>query len=120
MVQDLLQTIATFCGLGELFNIPVVLDTDDNIEGVRPYNPGYRGAFVAKNGPIELSLDLLNSLHKRWVMYLSSLTVQDLERTYYHPENKKISKLKEVIGLYAWHGDHHLAHITETKKLNNW
>lgn len=41
--QDLAQTIATFCGMGELFNVPVVLDTDDNIESVRPYNPGYRG-----------------------------------------------------------------------------
>lgn len=41
--HDQAQTIATFCGLGEEFNIPVVLETDDNIEAVRPYNPGYSG-----------------------------------------------------------------------------
>lgn len=41
--HDFPQHIATFCGLAEEFNIPVVLETDDNIEAVRPYNPGYSG-----------------------------------------------------------------------------
>ena len=73
-----------------------------------------------KETPIEVSLSLLESLHKRWVILLKSLTKSDLQKTFIHPETNRQIKLDELIGLYAWHGDHHLAHIESLKKRMGW
>ncbi len=94
--------------------------TEENPQ-IRPYDEvKWAECEEAKHGDIQLSLDLLDALHKRWVTFLRSLIAKDLERTYYHPANNKQSKLIEVVSMYAWHGDHHLAHITSTKDRNKW
>ena len=94
--------------------------TEENPE-IRPYDEArWAECDKAKYGEIELSLNLLNALHRRWVIFLKSLNNDDLNRTYYHPANKKQSKLVEVLSMYAWHGDHHLAHITSAKNRNKW
>ncbi len=64
-----------------------------------------------KSAPIEVSLALLDALHRRWVMLLRAMTDADFARTFRHPE-RGVSKLDVVTLLYAWHGKHHLAHIT--------
>jgi uncharacterized damage-inducible protein DinB len=69
--------------------------------------------------PIEVSLALLESLHTRWVELLRSLRPQDWKRTFNHPELGTVS-LERNLGLYAWHGKHHIAHITELRKRMNW
>ncbi len=69
--------------------------------------------------PIDVSLNLLDSLHKRWVVLLKSLSDEQFKRTFNHPEWGNIS-LSKTLALYAWHSDHHLAHITELKKMMNW
>ena len=69
--------------------------------------------------PIDVSLNLLESLHKRWAILLRSLTDQQFERTFQHPEWENIS-LSKTLALYAWHCKHHLAHITELKKKMGW
>ena len=58
-----------------------------------------------------LSLNLLNALHPKWVALLNSLTTQDLQKEYIHPETQKRFRLDRVVAMYAWHGDHHLGHI---------
>ncbi len=94
--------------------------TEENPE-IRPYDEvRWAECEEAKNGEVELSLNLLAALHARMVVFLDSLSQEELARTYYHPANKKQSKINEVISMYAWHGEHHLAHITETIKLNGW
>lgn len=94
--------------------------TEDN-PIVRPYfEDRWAECEDAKAGPVDVSLDLLDSLHKRWVLFLKTLKISDFERTFTHPEHQKSFKLKDVVGMYAWHGLHHLAHISETKKNNNW
>ncbi len=94
--------------------------TEDNPE-IRPYDEvKWAECEEAKHGDIQMSLDLLDALHKRLVTFLRSLRADDLNRTYFHPANKKQSKLIEVVSMYAWHGDHHLAHITSTKERNKW
>jgi len=94
--------------------------TENNPE-IRPYDEGqWAECEDAKHGDIQLSLDLLEALHKKWVVFLKTLGEGDLNRTYYHPANNKQSKLIEVVSMYAWHGDHHLAHITETGERKNW
>jgi hypothetical protein len=70
--------------------------------------------------PIAPSITLLEGLHFRLAYLMKSLSKIDLEKSFIHPEHGKEFKLKEIIGMYAWHGNHHLAHITELKKRNNW
>ena len=66
------------------------------------------------------SLDFITTLHKKFVILLRSLTPDDLEREFIHPETKREIKLKRNIGLYAWHGLHHTAHITRLRERNSW
>ena len=74
----------------------------------------------SKTMPIEPTIQLLEGLHYRLAYIMNRLTDKDLEKSFIHPENGLHFKLKEIIGTYAWHGNHHLAHITELKKKNNW
>jgi hypothetical protein len=70
--------------------------------------------------PIETSLDLLASLHVRWATLLRALSEQEFERTYFHPESGRRFTLAEALGMYAWHGDHHLAHVTGLCERMGW
>jgi uncharacterized damage-inducible protein DinB len=69
--------------------------------------------------PIEVSLNLLEGVHTRWAILLRSLTEEQFEKTFQHPEWENIT-LNKTLGLYAWHSRHHLAHITELKKKMSW
>ncbi len=73
----------------------------------------------ARNAPIDVSLDLLESLHRRWVLFLRSLKGNDFERTFNHPEIGTVSVDKNL-ALYAWHGRHHVAHITSLREREGW
>ena len=88
---------------------------------IKPYEEAlWAECNEAKYGPLNDSLDLLDSLHRRWVSFLLSLNPEDFHREYYHPAQDKNYALSTVLSLYVWHGEHHLAHITETKKANSW
>ncbi|MEK6783200.1 MAG: YfiT family bacillithiol transferase [Bacteroidota bacterium] len=67
-----------------------------------------------------LSLMLLKALHAKWVVLLKQLTDTDLKKEFIHPDSKKHIRLENLIGLYAWHGDHHLAHITSLLNRMGW
>ena len=88
---------------------------------IKPYLEN-RWAELAdsKTMTIEPALLMLNGLHKRWTILLKTLTEDDLKRIYIHPEHGREFRLEESIGLYAWHCNHHLAHITELKKRMKW
>lgn len=73
----------------------------------------------ARTGPIDISLDLLDTLHRRWVLFLRSLSEQELARTFQHPEWGSVD-LSKAIAMYAWHGRHHVAHITALKERMGW
>ena len=68
---------------------------------------------------IETSLALLESLHERWVLLLRSLSPSDLRRQFLHPELGVVS-LEKNLALYAWHGRHHVAHITSLRERMGW
>lgn len=74
----------------------------------------------ASKGPIDISLDLLKSLHKRWTLVLKNLSEQDLQKAFTHPEMNRKIHLYQNIALYAWHCKHHLAHITNLKEREGW
>jgi hypothetical protein len=73
----------------------------------------------ARNAPIALSLDLLEALHGRWIWFLRSLKQDDFQRTFRHPELGIVSVDKNI-ALYAWHGQHHVAHITSLRERMGW
>ena len=69
--------------------------------------------------PVEVSLALLEALHERWVVLLRSLSAADFERTFHHPE-LGVVPLSKNVALYAWHGKHHVAHITSLRERMGW
>lgn len=94
--------------------------TEDN-PTIKPYKEGLWAELEeAKHAPIELSLPLIEALHKRWVTFLKTLSPDDLKKTFHHPDSKADVPLNRATALYAWHCNHHLAHITELKKRKNW
>jgi hypothetical protein len=68
-----------------------------------------------KNAPIEWSLVMLEMIHKRWIMLLKSMTEEQFDRKFMHPETKHLNALRTVTGMYSWHGKHHTAHITSLR-----
>ena len=66
----------------------------------------------ARTGPAEMSLALLDALHRRWVMFLRALTDADFGKVYVHPEMGRVT-LDEALALYSWHCRHHGAHIRQ-------
>lgn len=74
----------------------------------------------SKNIPVESALKMLEGLHQRWVVLLKSLTDEQLNRCFIHPEHGREISVGENIAIYAWHCNHHLAHITTLKKQKNW
>ncbi len=73
----------------------------------------------ARAMPVEPSLILLESLHARWVPLLRSLSAADWKRSFRHPELGLVS-LENNAALYAWHGRHHVAHITSLRERMGW
>ena len=79
---------------------------------IKPYDENkWSNLSDAQTAPPEISLDLLEALHTRFVMVLKSLEPKDLARTFLHPDIG-VESLEKNIALYAWHGRHHVAHIT--------
>ncbi|MBA3761453.1 MAG: bacillithiol transferase BstA [Gemmatimonadota bacterium] len=74
----------------------------------------------ARSGPLEPSLALLDFLHQRWLLLLRNLRQADFARRYRHPEHGRMFELDEVLALYAWHGRHHVAHITSLRRRMAW
>lgn len=71
------------------------------------------------NTPVEVSLQLLDALHTRWVTLLRSMDSSDFARTLRHPEQGVID-LNRSLALYAWHSAHHTAHVTSLRKRMGW
>jgi len=73
----------------------------------------------ARSAPIGVSLALLDALHQRWVLLLRVLAPAQFARAFRHPE-LGVMTLDQQIALYAWHGRHHLAHITSLRTRMGW
>jgi hypothetical protein len=87
---------------------------------IKPYDEAQWAALSdSKQTPIEVSLAMLDALHERWVILLRSLSAEDFKRAFRHPERGLIS-LNRNVALYAWHGRHHVAHITSLRDRMNW
>jgi len=88
--------------------------TEDN-PTIKPYEEADWALLGDSKMSLEPSLRLLEGLHMRWVGLLESLNEDQWSRTFFHPANNEVAPLRKILGLYAWHGNHHLAHITGVK-----
>ena len=99
----------------------IKLALTEEVPTIKPYEEARWAELPdARTGPIEPSLALLQSLHERWLMLLRQLRPADFERRFRHPEHGRIFGLDEVVAMYAWHGRHHVAHITSLRRRLGW
>lgn len=91
--------------------------TEDN-PTIKPYlESEWAKLHDVKDVPIEASLQILNGVHARLSSLLSNLGEKEFARTFIHPEHGKTMNLAYLVGMYAWHGNHHLAHINTALKF---
>ena len=80
----------------------------------------WAGLPDTQNLPVNISITLLFALHKRWVEILKNIPAESWNRTAFHPVHNKMVSLWYLLGSYAWHGKHHVAHIQQLRKRMNW
>jgi uncharacterized damage-inducible protein DinB len=87
---------------------------------IKPYDEA-RWAELddSRQTPIETSLVVLERLHERWVILLRALPPESFERRLHHPETGT-QRLDQLLALYAWHGRHHVAHVTALRERMGW
>lgn len=101
--------------------IRIKLALTENTPTIKPYEETLWAELAdGRTAPAELSLTLLEALHARWVLLLRSLDADQLSRTFVHPATGETIRTDWNIGNYAWHGDHHLAHITGLRERMGW
>jgi hypothetical protein len=87
---------------------------------IKPYAENLWAELAdTKDTPVEVSLTLLDSLHDRWLRLLRSLTPEQWKRSFRHPA-MGLMDLEKTLALYAWHGRHHVAHITSLRQRSGW
>jgi uncharacterized damage-inducible protein DinB len=87
---------------------------------IKPYDEArWAELKEARTAPVDISLDLIDALHRRWVMLLENMTDADFKRAFHHPENG-IMALDSTVEMYAWHGRHHVAHIQVLRGRMGW
>jgi uncharacterized damage-inducible protein DinB len=88
---------------------------------IKPYDENAWARLEdSRSGPVETALTMLRGLHARWVTLLRSMTEADFAKTFIHPDTGKSNRLDRTLGLYAWHGRHHVAHITSLRERMGW
>lgn len=84
------------------------------------YEKDWSEMFDAKTAPIELSLNYLTALHAKLVYLLKGISQEDFKKYYIHPEGNTNVTVAENLGKYAWHSNHHFAHIKNLAVRNGW
>ena len=89
----------------------------ENVPTIKPYEESLWADLSDNNLSPFVSLKLLDALHEKWVYILKSLSEEDLNKEFIHPDQSEKISLKENISIYSWHCRHHLAHIRQAKEL---
>jgi uncharacterized damage-inducible protein DinB len=96
------------------------LGLTENEPTIKPYDEKlWANLSDASSAPADLSLTLVNTLHQRWVRLLRSRKPEDFARAINHPEHGRVT-LEKYLAMYAWHGKHHVAHITGLRQRSGW
>ncbi|MBM7703559.1 YfiT family bacillithiol transferase [Metabacillus iocasae] len=91
----------------------------ENNPTIKPYEEAEWAKLGDSTLPIEVSLSLVEGIHTRWGMILKGLSEQERNRSFYHPESG-VMTLETAINMYAWHGNHHVAHIQALREKVGW
>ena len=86
---------------------------------IKPYNEAAWATLHDSTAPVEWSMELLESLHARWVMLLQSLTDEQWQRGFRHPESGPTT-IELATLTYGWHSRHHVAHINHLRAAQGW
>jgi len=86
---------------------------------IKPYDEAAWASLADSRMPVEISLELVAALHGRWVGLLETLTEDDFQRGYAHPQSGR-QNLAQVLALYDWHSRHHTAHIVNLRTRQGW
>ncbi len=92
-------------------DVPVIKTYDENAWSQLP---------DIRSVPVNYSITLLHALHTRLVAVLEEMKPEDWDRKLFHPEKQKEISLWYLLGLYAWHGRHHTAHINKLREREGW
>ncbi len=96
------------------------LAVTENAPTIKPYDEAAWAKLAdTRTVPVETSLALLEALHARWVALLRSFDDAAWARTFRHPE-LGVVPLEKNLALYAWHGRHHVAHVTSLRERMGW
>lgn len=97
------------------------LGLTENNPTIRTYDEKrWANLLDTENLPINISITLLHALHARWYEIVKNLHDEDWNLTVYHPEKEKQITLWHLLGMYAWHGKHHVAHIERLREYKHW
>jgi hypothetical protein len=91
----------------------------EDLPTIKPYDEAATALLADYALPVEVSLNLLEHVHARWVVLLKAMRPEDFARVYIHPDNGRMT-LEQALGLYDWHARHHLAHITRLRQRMGW
>ena len=92
----------------------------ENEPTIKPFDEALWAKLAdSRDTPIEVSLALLDALHHRWDVLLRSMQPEDFARRLRHPQSGLLT-LDGMVGMYAWHGRHHVAHITSLHEREGW
>ena len=86
---------------------------------VKPYDEAAWATLGDMAMPVGDSLNIIEGLHARWVKLLQSLSNEQWQRGYHHPESGR-QTIEFATMLYEWHSLHHTAHITQLRERKGW
>lgn len=99
----------------------VKLALTEDAPTIKPYDEAAWAALPdSRNTPVETSLSMLEALHVRWTGLLRSLKPEQFTRTITHPEHGRTFTVDHLIAMYAWHGRHHVSHVTDLRQRMGW
>jgi uncharacterized damage-inducible protein DinB len=99
--------------------IRVKLALTEDWPTIKPYDEAAWAKLHDVAAPVEWSLELIESLHARWVMLLQSLDEEQWMRGFHHPDDGPMTVEKTTL-VYAWHSLHHVAHIVRLRTKERW
>jgi uncharacterized damage-inducible protein DinB len=93
--------------------------TEDTPPTIKPYMEDRWADLGDSKLPVQVSLNFIEAIHQRWVALLHSMSYSDYQKKFIHPETGEWT-LDGALALYAWHSDHHTAHITSLRDRMGW
>ena len=95
------------------------LTLTEDVPTIRTYEQAHWADLADSALPVDVSLDLLDAVHRRWVVLWRAMSEEDWERRLQHPEVGAMG-VDQLLALYSWHGKHHVAHVAELAKREGW